>query len=119
MRLTQQTELADKYPIHVVCAWLGNSRAVAQEHYLQLTDVHFEHAAGVKDLSQGGAQNPAQSLSTPSNPEHSATGQNQQNQGKNSDEGELWGVVSTRDRIRTCDLRFRKPALYPTELRGR
>lgn len=25
---------------------------------------------------------------------------------------------STRDRIRTCDLRFRKPALYPTELRG-
>src|SRR5689334_19376340 len=26
---------------------------------------------------------------------------------------------NTRDRIRTCDLRFRKPALYPTELRGR
>ena len=26
---------------------------------------------------------------------------------------------STRDRIRTCDLRFRKPTLYPTELRGR
>src|SRR5438270_12988473 len=25
---------------------------------------------------------------------------------------------STRDRIRTCDLRFRKPTLYPTELRG-
>ena len=24
----------------------------------------------------------------------------------------------TRDRIRTCDLRFRKPTLYPTELRG-
>ena len=25
----------------------------------------------------------------------------------------------TRNRTRTCDLRFRKPALYPTELRGR
>ena len=25
----------------------------------------------------------------------------------------------TPDRIRTCDLRFRKPMLYPTELRGR
>ena len=27
-------------------------------------------------------------------------------------------LQSTRDRIRTCDLRFRKPPLYPTELRG-
>lgn len=27
-------------------------------------------------------------------------------------------TASTRDRIRTCDLRFRKPPLYPTELRG-
>ena len=30
----------------------------------------------------------------------------------------ICGSQSTRDRIRTCDLRFRKPALYPTELRG-
>src|SRR4051794_19131461 len=28
-------------------------------------------------------------------------------------------METTRDRTRTCDLRFRKPALYPTELRGR
>ncbi|MGE0377970.1 MAG: hypothetical protein AB7I48_11335 [Planctomycetaceae bacterium] len=35
----------------MVCAWLGNSRAVAQRHYLQVTDVHFFKAA----------QNPAQS----------------------------------------------------------
>ena len=28
------------------------------------------------------------------------------------------GSASTPDRIRTCDLRFRKPLLYPTELRG-
>jgi hypothetical protein len=28
------------------------------------------------------------------------------------------GGGNTRDRSRTCDLRFRKPALYPTELRG-
>ena len=26
---------------------------------------------------------------------------------------------NTRDRDRTCDLEFRKPTLYPTELRGR
>ena len=27
------------------------------------------------------------------------------------------GLDGTPDRIRTCDLRFRKPLLYPTELR--
>ena len=45
LRSTRQTELAETYPIHVVCAWLGNSRAVAQSHYLQVTDAHFEKAA--------------------------------------------------------------------------
>ena len=45
LRSTRQTELVETHPIHVVCAWLGNSRAVAQEHYLQLTDAHFDSAA--------------------------------------------------------------------------
>jgi len=58
MRATRQTELAEKYPIHVVCEWIGNSRAVAQEHYLQLTDAHFTQAIAEPDESA--AQNPAQ-----------------------------------------------------------
>lgn len=58
LRSTRQTELAEQYPIHVVCAWIGNSRAVAQEHYLQVTDAHFEHAA--KDPIELAAQNAAQ-----------------------------------------------------------
>ena len=58
LRSTRQTELAEKYPIHVVRAWLGNSRAVAQEHYLQLTDAHFAHA--VQEPPEQAAQNPAQ-----------------------------------------------------------
>ena len=41
---TRQTELAERYPIHVVCAWIGNSAATTQEHYLQVTDEHFEQA---------------------------------------------------------------------------
>ena len=45
LRSTRQTELAEHHPIHVVCAWLGNSRAVAQSHYLQVTEAHFEEAA--------------------------------------------------------------------------
>ena len=40
----RQTELTEKFPSHVVCAWLGNSRAVAQDHYLQVTDAHFAQA---------------------------------------------------------------------------
>jgi len=50
MRATRQTELSEKYPAHVVCAWLGNSEQIARKHYLQVTDEHFEKAA----------QNPAQ-----------------------------------------------------------
>ena len=45
---TRETELAETYPIHVVCAWIGNSEAVAQKHYLQVTDEHFESAKGGK-----------------------------------------------------------------------
>ncbi len=31
--------------MHVVCAWIGNTRKVAAEHYLQVTQEHFEQAA--------------------------------------------------------------------------
>lgn len=45
LRATRQTELAATYPLHVVCAWLGNKAAVAAEHYLQVTDDDYERAA--------------------------------------------------------------------------
>lgn len=44
LRSTRQTELEETYPSHVVCAWIGNSHAVAAKHYLQVTDEHFEKA---------------------------------------------------------------------------
>ena len=44
LRSTRQTELEESFPSHVVCAWLGNSEAVARKHYLQVTDDHFEKA---------------------------------------------------------------------------
>ena len=43
--------------MHVVCAWIGNSAAVAAKHYLQVTDEHFEQGAMVP---KSAAQNPAQ-----------------------------------------------------------
>ena len=35
-------ELAETYPLHVVCAWIGNSPRVAAEAYLQVTEAHFK-----------------------------------------------------------------------------
>ncbi|MBX7165532.1 MAG: site-specific integrase [Pirellulales bacterium] len=60
LRSTRQTELADqRYPGHVVCAFMGNSQAVAQKHYLQVTDDHFHRAASEPTApvdDQGGAK---------------------------------------------------------------
>ncbi|MCP4375203.1 MAG: site-specific integrase [bacterium] len=44
LRSTRETELAEQYPVQVVCAWIGNSPAVAAKHYLQVTDEHFSKA---------------------------------------------------------------------------
>ncbi len=43
-RSSRETELAEKYPIQVVCAWIGNSPQVAAKHYLQVTEGHFARA---------------------------------------------------------------------------
>jgi len=51
LRSTRQTELCETFPMHVVCRWLGNTAAVADEHYLQVTDEHFERAIAV--IKQG------------------------------------------------------------------
>jgi integrase len=45
LRSTRETELCEKFPMHVVCEWIGHSQAVASKHYLQTTDEHFELAA--------------------------------------------------------------------------
>jgi hypothetical protein len=45
LRSSRETELAQRFPIHIVCAWLGNSRPVAMEHYLQVRDEDFARAA--------------------------------------------------------------------------
>ena len=44
LRSTRETELADDFPMHVVCQWIGNSQPIAAKHYLQVTDEHFSKA---------------------------------------------------------------------------
>ena len=43
-RASRETELANEFPIHVVCEWIGNSMDVARRHYLQVTEEHFQKA---------------------------------------------------------------------------
>ncbi|HBI43523.1 MAG TPA: integrase [Planctomycetales bacterium] len=58
LRASRQTELAAEYPLHVVCAWIGNSEAIAKRHYLQVTESDFVRAANSGAVA---LQNPVQS----------------------------------------------------------
>lgn len=46
LRSSRRTELQEEFPSHVVDAWLGHSTAVAEKHYLQVTDDHWQRAGG-------------------------------------------------------------------------
>jgi integrase len=60
LRATRQTELAARFPLHVVCAWLGNSIRIASKHYLQATDADFQRAAeSDAEALQNAVQRPA------------------------------------------------------------
>jgi integrase len=110
LRATRQTELTGPFPQHVVCKWIGNTAAVATEHYLQVTDEHFERAQNVglnvglqSSESAGKAQQPT--LTDPGIAEECASVPS------------IADRKATPGRIRTCDLRFRKPLLYPLSYR--
>ncbi|MBD3675155.1 MAG: site-specific integrase [Planctomycetaceae bacterium] len=44
LRSTRETELAEQFPMHTVCSWIGNSQLIAAKHYLQVTEDHFQEA---------------------------------------------------------------------------
>jgi hypothetical protein len=76
--------LEDNFPSHVVCYWMGNSKAVAKKHYLQVTEEHLARALRpdeTKDLhshtreAQEVSQNQSQQLAASvSNVLHADTG---------------------------------------------
>ena len=57
LRASAQTDLSNKYPVHWVCRWLGNSALIADKHYLTVPDNAYDLAAGVvqKAAQQGAA----------------------------------------------------------------
>ncbi len=70
LRASRETELLLEHPEHVVHAWIGNSKEVAEDHYLMVTDADYERAiqprpAPSERPASGHpiypAQNPAQS----------------------------------------------------------
>lgn len=69
LRSTRETELMESFPPHVVCGWIGNSEAVAQKHYLQVTDDHFARAVQPKAesalLSEKSALFPGEAAQNP------------------------------------------------------
>lgn len=68
LRSSRQTELEDTFPGHVVCKWIGNSRRVAAEHYLQITEEHYQR--GCDEATGKAARNPAQQpAATTGNPQ--------------------------------------------------
>ncbi len=70
-RASRETELAEEYPIQVVCAWIGNSPQVASKHYLQVTEAH--HAKAVQNPVQTAAVGGGQDLSGPDKDEDKLT----------------------------------------------
>ncbi|GAA4455378.1 tyrosine-type recombinase/integrase [Novipirellula rosea] len=44
LRASCRTDLSDRFPDHCVNSWLGQSSRIAERHYLQTTDAHWERA---------------------------------------------------------------------------
>ena len=44
MRASRETELSERFPIKVCAAWIGNTPDIALDHYLQVTDQHWQRA---------------------------------------------------------------------------
>jgi len=60
LRSSRETELAERFPIQVVTAWLGNTPDIAMRHYLQVTEDHFRQA--LEPAGGGGAESGARNV---------------------------------------------------------
>jgi integrase len=74
LRSTRETELVETFPVHVVTKWLGNSPAVANKHYLQVTDEHYKKAVQnpvqfpVQQSAASGSKGPKENIAPVENP---------------------------------------------------
>lgn len=97
LRGSLQTDLADRFPSHVVTAWLGNSERVAQAHYLKVTAEHIATA------TQGVGQQVGTSLLSSSGSKGKPLPQNPTKTRESEKSLEIVGATGTPNRNRTCD----------------
>ncbi|WP_171187430.1 tyrosine-type recombinase/integrase [Alienimonas chondri] len=103
LRATRQTELAGKFPVHVVCEWFGNSGPVAAEHYLQVTDADYDRAsAGSGDASyfpgKSDAESDAAPTQNPTLPASDKSGQERTETPQTLQGQEIWPAQSAAGR---------------------
>lgn len=68
LRASRQIELAASFPLHTVCAWIGNTKAIAAGHYLQVTDADWTRATASEKAAANPATHTRQSPPTASKP---------------------------------------------------
>ncbi len=106
LRSSRETELAEEFPMHVICGWIGNSQPVAMKHYLQITDEHFERAI------KGGAESGAQALRNPmQQPAALSRTESLEQQNTSENAGVLQVCTKGREAVRTK--RITRPGLEP------
>ncbi len=77
-------ERNERFPLHVVTAWLGNSERIAEKHYLQILGSHFDKATtancmhacmqnGVQPAAKGLPREPAVNKKGPENQDLTVT----------------------------------------------
>ena len=110
LRATRETGAGGVHPIHVVCSWLGHDAAIAQKHYLQVTDQDFERAANSAPHTRA---TPKQ-RKTSQHGERTEHARNEKNPvllGSSAENAGFSAEDEYPDRTRTCDRRFRNPPI--------
>ena len=83
MRASLETDLMKSHPLHVVCAWLGNTPKIAMRHYLQVTPADFDLAKNPvrTEYNTPSAQNTTRHTADTSGPDDSKNEKSPEKQG--------------------------------------
>jgi len=84
LRASRQTELTARFPLHVVCDWIGNSAPIADKHYLQVTDAHYAEGTQIATCQLGGAECGAQAAQNRAQQAHAGNRGDSQSEGKSN-----------------------------------
>ena len=104
LRSSRETELAEDFPVHVACVWIGNSKPVALEHYLQVTDDHFQQATqGGTEAAQNAAQYTAELGGEASCKKQEAPAIPEECGGLQPIQGFMWAALDSNQRLLPCE----------------